>query len=109
MSKEDLLKVLEDPRKQIIAVDCDGTLTRATAWTEEEMRDALPNKRIIAKVNELHKTGMVIIHTARRDEFYQVTKDWLDRNGVRYHAIVTGKLPASVYIDDNSLNIEDIV
>jgi uncharacterized HAD superfamily protein len=106
--KNDLYKILEDPRKQVIAVDLDGCLTLQTCWTEEEMANATPNQPFVDKVAELHKHGLIIVHTARRDEFYQITKDWLDRKGIKYHAIVTGKLPASLYIDDRALNVEDL-
>ena len=96
-------------KPQIIAVDCDGTLTTSIAWTEEEMRNAISRTEVIEKVNELYERNFVVIHTARRHAFYEVTIDWLKRNNVRYHSIRMGKLPADLYIDDKCINVEDFI
>jgi arabinogalactan endo-1,4-beta-galactosidase len=93
---------------RVIAIDCDGFLTNETCWTEEEMREATPRTAAIKKVNELFKANFIIIHTARRNEFYQVTIDWLTKNGVRFHAIRMEKMPADLYYDDRCQNLEDL-
>jgi uncharacterized HAD superfamily protein len=106
--KQELLEILKNPRYKTIAVDVDGFLTLETVFTEEEMRNATPNKKVIDLINDLHEVAVIYIYTARRAMHYQVTKDWLDKNGVRYHAIVTDKMPAHCYLDDSALNIDDL-
>jgi hypothetical protein len=106
--KQELLDLLENPRYKTIAVDVDGFLTLDTCFSETEMLEAEPNTKIIEKINNLHGVAVIYIYTARRTEHYQITKTWLDRNGVKYHAIVMDKLPAHCYLDDSALNIDDL-
>ena len=95
--------------QQVIAVDVDNTLTMGTAWTAQEMRDAQPNQPMIDYVNGLYKTEFIVIHTARRSEYYHETITWLAKHNVNYHSITMDKLPANLYIDDKALNPHDIV
>lgn len=91
-----------------VAVDLDGFLTLETCWTEEEMRHATPRPEVMAWLKEKYKTNFIIIYTARREPFYQVTSEWLKKHNVPYHAIRMEKLPAHEYYDDRAFNLTDI-
>jgi hypothetical protein len=93
---------------KVIAVDVDGTLTKGTAWNVEDAINAEPRWEVIEKINKLHKNNFIVIHTARRDDMYQATKDWLDMHGVKYQTIATEKMVADIYIDDKALRPEEI-
>jgi hypothetical protein len=95
-------------RPKVIAVDCDGFLTNETCWDEEDVLNATPKQVIIDKVNEAFKGNFIVIYTARRHELYDATVKWLDRNGVRYHALKMEKMAADEYWDDKCFNLGDI-
>ena len=92
----------------MISVDLDGTLCKGICWNEKACSEAIPRKDIIKKVNELYKTYFIVIHTARREHMYNVTVEWLKRNGINYHTIKMDKMAADIYIDDKSLRPEEI-
>jgi hypothetical protein len=95
-------------RKIIVrAIDIDGTLTNSVCWTEEEMEVAEPNQAVIDIVNGWAKESFIVIYTARRDCFYQVTVNWLRKNGVIFHSISMGKMPADMYLDDLAFRPEE--
>jgi len=83
---------------KIYAVDLDGHLC-STAWTKEEARNAIPNKKRIKALYKYFQIGIVIIYTARRDSLISPTLEWLKRNYVPYHAISNIKMPADIYVD----------
>jgi uncharacterized HAD superfamily protein len=93
---------------KVIAVDMDGTLTKDVAWNAEDAINAEPRWEMIEKVNKLYKSNFIVIHTARRDDMYQATKDWLAMHQVKYHAIAMEKMAADIYIDDKALRPEEI-
>lgn len=93
---------------KVVAVDMDGTLAKGTAWNAEDAINAEPRMEIIEKVNQLYKGNFIVIHTARRDDMYQATKDWLSLYGVKYHAIAMEKMAADYYIDDRALRPEEL-
>lgn len=71
----------------VIAVDFDGTARvhpdRVNALYEDEQ-------------------NFIVIYTARSPLLRQTTVQQLDEAGIRYHALVMGKLRADVYIDDRN-------
>lgn len=71
----------------VIAIDLDGT---ARAYPE--------------KVNKLYEVqdNFIVIYTARSEELRKKTEEELRMMGIRYHALVMGKLRADVYIDDKN-------
>ena len=91
------------------AIDIDNTLTTSVCWTEEEMKVAEPNQEVIDIVNEWAKESFIVIYTARRDCFYQTTIDWLRKNGVIFHSITMGKMPADFYLDDLASRPEEFL
>lgn len=46
---------------------------------------------------------IVVLHTARHFNNWQVTVEWLARNELEYDQIVFGKPPARYYIDDRAI------
>lgn len=82
----------------------DETLCEEVCFTEIEVANATPIQAVIDKVNELHKSNFIVIYTARRDFLLEETKRWLERYGVKYHAISNIKIPLDVYIDTGAIN-----
>jgi uncharacterized HAD superfamily protein len=97
-----------ESKKKVIGVDVDGCLTEETCWTEGEMQNATPRLDVIEAVNKMAKQNFIVIHTARRECFYQATVEWLKKHNVTYHAVSMGKLPCDLYIDDRAINVEEL-
>lgn len=92
----------------VICVDLDGTLS-------EEMDDwrkyaeAPPIEENIAKVRRMYEAGhTIIIYTARPMDDWRVTKRWLYQNNVPYERLEMGKFRGDLYIDNNSIRMEEI-
>ena len=79
---------------KIFLIDMDGTICdniRNEAGIEA-MRDAKPYPDSIEAVNKLHDEGhFICIFTARTDEHYKVTEEWLKAHGVKYDQILVNK------------------
>ena len=105
--KEGLLKILKNPANKLIAIDLDGTLCEGKFWEESE---CVPIPDRIDFVNSLYKKGAhIIIWTARFPEHAEKTFNWLDNHKILYHGVsMHTKIGADLFIDDKSLNIEDI-
>ena len=89
---------------KIIAIDCDGVLTKDVCWTVEDCEKAQPNVGIIKWVNKMQRGNFIVVFTARRDELIPATIQWLRRHNVRFDAISNNKMAADCYIDDKSYN-----
>lgn len=105
--KEKLFDVLKSPNNKLIAVDLDGTLCHGEFWGEEEPQPILEH---IDYIWELYKKGAhIIIYTARDPRYFIQTNAWLMKHNVPFHGItMQKKIGASLYIDDKSLNIDDV-
>lgn len=88
---------------KIYLIDIDGTLTNEVCFHHEECVNATPNQKMIDWVNDKYKTDFIIIYTARRNDLYQPTIDWLAKYGVKYHATQFQKTPG-VIVDLDSIN-----
>lgn len=96
-------------KPKVYSLDIDGTLTKTSAWTEEECLTVEPRLDVIKRINELFHFNFIIIHTARRHELYMSTIQWLQKHNVRYHAIRMEKMPADVIVDLDVINkLEDL-
>jgi len=93
----------------IIAVDVDGTLCNEICWTILDCKNATPKIDVINKINELYQSSFIVIHTARRNDLYEITIEWLEKNNVKYHAVKFEKMPADMYIDDKARTLEDLL
>lgn len=90
-------------RPKRVVVDIDGVLAEAVA--DLDYAQAGPMRDNIARVNALHAAGCtIVLFTARGSatgkDWSEVTRDQLQRWGVRYHELKFGKPPADYYIDD---------
>jgi len=86
-----------------IGVDLDNTLCEGTHWeTPEQCLKAKPIKKMIDFVNKLYKDDFIVIFTARQNFLMSATFEWLDKNGVSYHAVSNNKTPFEIVIDDTA-------
>lgn len=87
---------------KIYMFDMDGTIC-----TEEKTFSralAKPLEGAVKTINALYEAGNhIIIFSARGWIEYEVTKDWLDRYGVKYHQLILGKPFADIYVDDRAI------
>lgn len=111
--KQDMAKY-----KRII-VDIDETLCTVT---NRDFINAIPIQEVIDKVNEYYDEGYeIVISTARgqnscnspeemQNKYEKVTREWLDKVGVKYHILDIGyKLNADMYIDDKAIKPDEFV
>ena len=94
-----------------IIIDIDGTIC-----TEEKTYSrslAKPLRDAVSSVNALYDKGHTIIfYTARTWMEFEITTDWLKKNGFKYHQLVMGKPIGDIWIDDRALpftNWEEVV
>ena len=85
-----------------IGVDLDHTLCKGEAWRGQSCLKAIPNKKMIDLVNKMYKTDFIVIYTARQNFLMTDTFEWLDKNGVKYHAVSNRKVPFDILIDDTA-------
>ena len=90
-----------------IAVDIDNTLCIGQHWqSEDECLNAVPIPGMIQYINDMYyKNDFIIIYTARQNWLMSMTFEWLDKHGVKYHAVMNKKCPVDILIDDTSLKI----
>lgn len=74
-------------------IDIDGTITDDIPNEEpERMKVCLPFPGVVEAINKLYDTGhLIVFFTARPSKLMQITIEWLDRHGFRYHWIIHGK------------------
>lgn len=83
----------------------DGVLCVGEKWlSEEDCLKAKPIIEMVNKVKELYKDEFIIIYTARQDWLMSATFKWLHDNGVPFHAVMNGKVPLDLLIDDKAQN-----
>lgn len=89
-----------------IVIDMDGTICA-------EMRQfsrclAEPKAGAIEVINKLYDAGnTIIIYSARTWMEYEMTVDWLNRYGIKYHQLFMGKPIGDVWIDDRAITAKD--
>jgi uncharacterized HAD superfamily protein len=104
------MKNFKIKKRGVIMVDVDGTLTlnRNGGWTEKDCLNAKPNKKVIAKINELFNKHTILIYTARPENLMEATLVWLRMHKVKFHGWATGKKPADLYIDDKTIRPDEL-
>lgn len=117
------MHIPDDVSGTIFVVDLDDTLCFHTTAknTYERYGKALPNQKMITKINSWRAKGAyIIIHTARRMVTHKgdlakieadvgdITRDWLRDNGVHYDKLIFGKPYGHFYIDDKAINVSDL-
>ena len=99
----------EIAKPKVYSVDLDNTLSVGSAWTCDECETLEPRLDVIEKINELAERNFIVIHTARRHGLYQSTIKWLEKNGVKYHAVRFEKMPCDQIFDLDAINrVEDL-
>jgi len=104
MAKEHKLKESFDEKGQQISpqlaegvknyvIDIDGTITDDVPNEEpERMATCKPYPDALKTINGWYDEGHIITFlTGRLDEHYDVTKEWLDKHGFKYHGLMVGK------------------
>lgn len=81
--------------KPVIAIDIDGVLC-------EEKGDFATRKKIADTMDYTKQDAYIVLYTARLEMDRKVTKEWLDKNGIYYDALIMNKLPYTTLIDDRS-------
>jgi len=112
-------KAIEAKRSKVVAVDLDGTLTEGayidnfwditTLELGKHYLNAKPKIKIIKAVNSLYDKGYIIcLFTSRWDLYKPQTKEWLQKNGVKYHELWMNKPFYDFILDDKSVELNRI-
>lgn len=74
-------------------IDIDGTITDDVPNEEpERMSTCLPYEGAADTINSWYSEGHIItFFTSRTDEHEVVTRNWLDKNGFKYHHLLLNK------------------
>ena len=82
-----------------------------TICTEERQFSrclAKPLEGAVEAINSLYEAGhIIIIYSARTWAEYEMTNDWLQRNGVKFHQLFMGKPVGDVWIDDRAITCKN--
>ncbi len=83
---------LPDDKKNFL-IDIDGTICDDVPNEEPERMGLVPPYPDALKIiNKWYEEGHIItFFTSRTFEHKQVTEDWLDKHGFKYHAVLYGK------------------
>ncbi len=85
-----------------IAFDLDGVLREERPHSEKLF--AAPIQNAINACNGLYYIGHhIVIFTACGWPDYNITKKWLDDNGVKYHQLICGKYNYDYFVEDRSV------
>ena len=91
-------------KRKRIGVDLDNTLCIGKHWTSpKQVSKAIPIKSMIKRINKLYRDHFIVIYTARQNFLMSATFQWLDDNGVYYHAVSNRKTPFEILIDDTAV------
>lgn len=74
-------------------IDIDGTITDDVPNEEiERMKLVLPFPEALDTLNRWYDEGHIItFFTSRTEETRDVTEEWLDKHGFKYHGLLMGK------------------
>ncbi len=90
--KDNVSPVLKDGIKNYL-IDIDGTITDDIPNEEpERMATCLPFPDALETINKWYDEGHIIcFFTSRTEAHRDVTEQWLQKHGFRYHSILMGK------------------
>ncbi|MBQ8326656.1 MAG: acylneuraminate cytidylyltransferase [Lachnospiraceae bacterium] len=94
---------------QRFVFDIDGVI--AVKREDLDYAKAEPNEKMIKIINQLYDWGNeIILFTARGYvtgiDWYPVTKEQMERFGVKYHELHMGKPNADYYVDDHFISLD---
>jgi hypothetical protein len=85
-----------------IIIDMDGTICTEERTYSRSL--AKPLEKAVESVNKLYDEGhTIVIYSARTWMEYEMTMDWLTKNGIKFHQLVLGKPIGDVWIDDRAI------
>lgn len=88
-----------------IIIDIDGTICTEEKTYSRSM--AKPLKKAVESVNKIYDKGhTVILYSARSWVEYEMTYDWLQKHGFKYHQLILGKPVGDVWIDDRAIEFK---
>lgn len=95
--------------KKRFVFDIDGVIVQYNSSLKYE--ESLPNEKMINIINHLYDMGNeIILFTARGYvtgiDWQDITKEQMERFGVKYHQLLFGKPNADYYIDDKMMNMD---
>ena len=89
-----------------LIIDIDGTICSEELTFSRSL--AVPKQGAVEAVNKLYESGhTILLYTARSWNEYEMTEDWLKRNGFNYHQLIMGKPIGDVWIDDRAIRFEN--
>lgn len=108
--QEELKKITAGGLKFVF--DIDGVIAKLQPQNKYEL--AKPNETMIHIINKLYDYGnTIVLNTARGYvtgiDWSKITKEQLERWGVKYHELYFGKPNATYYIDDRMLDMNYLI
>lgn len=90
--KNNVSPVLQDGIKNYL-IDIDGTITEDVPNEQpERMATCKPFPDALETINKWYEEGhQICFFTSRTEEHREVTTEWLNRYGFKYHSILMGK------------------
>ncbi|KGO90616.1 LNS2 domain-containing protein [Flavobacterium suncheonense] len=90
--KNNVSPVLQDGIKNYL-IDIDGTITEDVPNEQpERMASCAPFPDALETINKWYNEGhQICFFTSRTEEHREVTTQWLNRHGFKYHSILFGK------------------
>jgi len=90
--KNDVSPVLKDGVKNYL-IDIDGTITEDVPNEQpERMETCEPFPDALETINKWYDEGHIIcFFTSRTEEHRDVTEQWLQKHGFKYHSVLFGK------------------
>jgi len=110
--------LLENTEGKIVAFDLDLTLTVRALESPpdfmntsshdflEVLRNAQPNKAAIEILNHFSRNNYIRIYTQRGEYAFDVTHEWLVKNGVNYDDVLFRKARYDIFFDDRAYNAD---
>ncbi|MDR9400437.1 MAG: phosphoheptose isomerase [Psychroflexus sp.] len=90
--KKTISPLLPDDIKNYL-IDIDGTITEDVPNEEpERMRTCKAYPDALKTLNKWYDQGhRICFFTSRTEEHREITEEWLDNNGLKYHSLLMGK------------------
>tara|TARA_Y100001958_G_C21018796_1_gene396164 strand:+ start:415 stop:744 length:330 start_codon:yes stop_codon:yes gene_type:complete len=89
-----------------IILDLDGTICDEKNFFQRPLAKLKKGARNV--INRLKKNGhTVIIYSARSWNEFEITKNWLRKNKIKYDQLVLGKPVGDWWIDDRAINFKN--
>ena len=89
-----------------IIIDLDGTICEEKNFFQRPLAKIIKGARSF--INKLKKKKYtVIIYSARSWNEFEMTKNWLVKNKIKYDQLVLGKPVGDFWIDDRAINFKN--